>query len=40
MDYKMAEIDLKTGHGLFWLRTKNTLMDISKSGGAGTPCNV
>ena len=26
----MAEMDLKTGHGLFWLKTKNTLMDISK----------
>ena len=36
----MAEIDFKNGHGLFWLRTKNTLTDISKSGGAGMPSNV
>ena len=26
----MAEMDLKTGHGLFWLKTKNTLTDISQ----------
>ena len=30
MDYKMAEMDLKIGHGLFWLETKNTLTDIGK----------
>ena len=36
----MVEIDLKNGHGLFWLKTKNTLMDIGKSGGAGMPSNV
>ena len=30
MNYKMAEMDLKTGHGLFWLKTKNTLTDIGK----------
>ena len=30
MDYKMAEIDLKNGHGLFWLETNNTLTDIGK----------
>ena len=26
----MAEMDLKTGHGLLWLKIKNTLTDIGK----------
>ena len=26
----MAEMDLKTGHGLFWRETKNTITDKGK----------
>ena len=29
-----------TGHSMFWLKTKNTLTDISKREGAGAPSNV